>query len=126
MDEWVLNPTAHTALDEILPCVDNATAMETLAQSKNVTHSLVELVDNFISSVTNGNTFPYNQSGPLVPALCNPFNSDYTLRQCAAGEFALENATEVRAIENNDMKQYKFIHVGLVEMSMSIACLYQL
>ncbi|XP_057420762.1 uncharacterized protein LOC130714820 [Lotus japonicus] len=95
MDEWVLNPTAHTALDEILPCVDNATAMETLAQSKNVTHSLVELVDNFISSVTNGNTFPYNQSGPLVPALCNPFNSDYTLRQCAAGELALENATEV-------------------------------
>ncbi|GJW68599.1 transmembrane protein [Tanacetum coccineum] len=29
-DEWVQNPTAHTTLDEILPCVNNATAQETL------------------------------------------------------------------------------------------------
>nr|GEZ86156.1 uncharacterized protein [Tanacetum cinerariifolium] len=41
MDEWVQNPTAHTALDEILPCVDNATAQETLYESKDVTFQLV-------------------------------------------------------------------------------------
>ncbi|GJT76561.1 E-beta-farnesene synthase [Tanacetum coccineum] len=29
MNQWVENPTYHTALDDILPCVDNATALET-------------------------------------------------------------------------------------------------
>ncbi|XP_027368785.1 uncharacterized protein LOC113874771 [Abrus precatorius] len=95
MDEWVLNPTAHTALDEILPCVENATATETFSQSKAVTHKIVESFDGIISAVTNGNTVHYNQSGPLVPLLCDPFSSDFTVRQCAAGEVTLENATEV-------------------------------
>lgn len=101
MDEWVLNPTAHTALDEILPCVDNATAQETLLRSRDVTHQLVGLVDRIISNVTNRNFPPiagpvyYNQSGPRMPVLCNPFNPDLTDRQCAAGEVPLDNATEV-------------------------------
>ena len=28
MDEWVQNPKPHTALDDILPCRDNAAAQE--------------------------------------------------------------------------------------------------
>lgn len=98
MDEWVLNPTAHTALDEILPCVENATALESLIRTRSVTQELVQLVDLFITNVANGNSSPfkYNQSGPLMPFLCNPFESDLTVRQCAAGEVALENAIEVR------------------------------
>ncbi|CAJ1944714.1 unnamed protein product [Sphenostylis stenocarpa] len=28
MDEWVVNPTTHTAVDEILPCVEKATVCE--------------------------------------------------------------------------------------------------
>lgn len=101
MDEWVQNPTAHTALDDILPCVDNATAQETLLRSKNVTHQLVNVVDGVINNVFNRNFSPalaplyFNQSGPLLPVLCNPFHSNLTNRDCAFGEVTLHNATEV-------------------------------
>jgi hypothetical protein len=104
MDEWVQHPTAHTALDEILPCVDNATAQQTLKQSRDVTSQLVMLVDKVISDVANKNFPPqagpvyYNQSGPLMPVLCNPYNPDLTIRTCGSGEVALDNATEVRQI----------------------------
>ncbi|KAH9654637.1 Plasma membrane fusion protein [Citrus sinensis] len=101
MDEWVKNPTAHTALDDILPCVDNATAQETLKQTKTVTNQLVSVVDRIIINVVNRNFLPqagivyYNQSGPLLPVLCNPFNSDLTNRQCVASEVDFSNATEL-------------------------------
>ncbi|XP_059454188.1 uncharacterized protein LOC132184534 [Corylus avellana] len=101
MDEWVQNPTAHTALDDILPCVDNATAQETLSQSKNVTYQLVVVVDRMIINISNVNFPPiagplyFNQSGPLMPVLCNPFYSNLKDRQCATGEVHLNNATEV-------------------------------
>lgn len=102
MDEWVQNPTAYTALDDLLPCVDNATAQETLLRSKEVTYHLVRVVNTIISNVSNVNVLPvvgpplfFNQSGSLMPALCNPFNSDLTDRQCVAGEVDLNNATVV-------------------------------
>ncbi|XP_022730100.1 uncharacterized protein LOC111285111 [Durio zibethinus] len=101
MDEWVQNPTAHTALDDILPCVDNATAQETLLKTKNVTYQLVNVVNAVINNVVNQNFPPastplyYNQSGPLVPVLCNPFHSDLTDRLCASGEVSLYNSSEV-------------------------------
>ncbi|XP_028753997.1 uncharacterized protein LOC114713498 [Neltuma alba] len=100
MDEWVQNPTAHTALDDILPCVDHETAQEALYRSKEVTYQLVVIADSIIANVTNRN-FPssagplyYNQSGPPMPFLCSPFNSNLTHRQCAAGEVTLHNATK--------------------------------
>ncbi|CAJ2631859.1 hypothetical protein L195_g002552 [Trifolium pratense] len=102
MDEWVQNPTAHTALDEILPCVDTATAQQTVIQSRDVTRQLVMLVDKVITDVANknvpaqaGQPVYYNQSGPLMPVLCNPYNPDLTIRTCGSGEVALDNATEV-------------------------------
>ncbi|XP_028792413.1 uncharacterized protein LOC114748217 isoform X2 [Neltuma alba] len=101
MDEWVQNPTARTALDDILPCVDNATAQETLTRSKDVTFQIGKIIDNVVANITNRNFPPsagplyYNQSGPRMPSLCNPFNPDLTDRQCAAGQVALDNATEV-------------------------------
>ncbi|KAJ7966216.1 putative Transmembrane protein [Quillaja saponaria] len=101
MDEWVQYPTAHTALDEILPCVDNATAQETLLRSKEVTSELVNLVNEVITNITNINFAPnftplyFNQSGPLVPLLCNPFYADMTNRVCTASEVDLTNATQV-------------------------------
>ncbi|KAJ9688813.1 hypothetical protein PVL29_014456 [Vitis rotundifolia] len=101
MDEWVQNPTARTALDDILPCVDNATAQETLLRTKDVTYQLVTVVNTVITNVSNVNFAPsivplyFNQSGPLVPVLCNPFNADLTARQCSAGEVDLDNATQV-------------------------------
>ena len=101
MDEWVQNPTSHTALDDILPCVDNATAQETAIQAKDVTHQLVTVVNRVINNVSKVNYPPiagpvyFNQSGPRLPVLCNPFNSDLSDRQCAPGEVELKNATQV-------------------------------
>lgn len=103
MDEWTQNPTSHTALDDILPCVDTATAQETLIRSKEVTSELVNLLNEVITNVSNLNFLPnftplyYNQSGPKIPLLCNPFYSDLTDRACTAGEVDLTNATEVRS-----------------------------
>ncbi|KAK9080001.1 hypothetical protein SSX86_001676 [Deinandra increscens subsp. villosa] len=105
MNQWVENPTAHTALDDILPCVDNATAQETSVRSKEVTSQLVNVINKVITTVTNI-TFPpnynpknnpiyYNQSGPTMPLLCNPFNADFTARSCDPKEVSLNNATEV-------------------------------
>ncbi|KAF5739053.1 hypothetical protein HS088_TW12G00251 [Tripterygium wilfordii] len=98
MDEWVRHPMAHTALDDILPCVDNATAQETLAQSQNVTIQLVSFVNTLIN-VSNADLQPgfplyHNQSGPPVPFLCNPFNPDRTNRNCTANEVNFTNAAQ--------------------------------
>lgn len=101
MNQWVQNPTAHTSLDDILPCVDNATAQETLSKSKEVTSQLVDVLNQVITNVSNINFSPnfvplyYNQSGPLLPLLCNPFNPDLSNRTCATGEVGLDNATQV-------------------------------
>lgn len=101
MNQWVQNPTAHTALDDILPCVDNVTAQETLIQSKTVTSQLVNVINQVITNVSNVNFSPnfppfyFNQSGPLMPTLCDPFHSDMTDRSCSAGEVDLSNATQL-------------------------------
>lgn len=100
MNQWIQHPTARTALDDILPCVDNATAQETLTRSKEVTSQLSTLMNRVITNISNNNFPPfiplyYNQSGPLVPNLCNPFNPDLTDRACAPGEVRLDNATQV-------------------------------
>lgn len=103
MNEWVLNPTAHTALDEIMPCVDKSMAQETLLRSKEVTLQIAELINEVITNVSNINFAPqfvpfyFNQSGPLVPILCNPYHHDLTDRVCTAGEVDLNNATQVWA-----------------------------
>ncbi|XP_077216924.1 uncharacterized protein LOC143851394 [Tasmannia lanceolata] len=101
MDEWVVHPHSHTALDDILPCVDVATANESLYQSKEVTFQLVNVVNQVINNVSNRNFPPglaplyYNQSGPLMPVLCNPFASDMTDRVCVIGEVDFNNASQV-------------------------------
>jgi hypothetical protein len=101
MEEWVAHPTEHTALDDIIPCVEPATANETLYRSRQVTSKLVNLVNQAIANVTNRNfppnaqIFYYNQSGPLMPLLCNPFTPDLNNRTCTSGEVTLDNAAEV-------------------------------
>uniref|UniRef100_A0ACD5ZIJ8 Uncharacterized protein n=1 Tax=Avena sativa TaxID=4498 RepID=A0ACD5ZIJ8_AVESA len=101
MDEWVAHPTEHTALDDIIPCVDPTTANESLTRTREVTSQLVNLVNQVITNVSNRNfppaatPFYYNQSGPLIPTLCNPFTSDLSNRTCARGEVTLDNATQV-------------------------------
>ncbi|KAM0929805.1 hypothetical protein ACQ4PT_001409 [Festuca glaucescens] len=101
MDEWVAHPTEHTALDDIIPCVDPTTANETLTRTREVTSQLVNLVNQVITNVSNRNfpaaatPFYYNQSGPLIPLLCNPFMADLSNRTCTRGEVMLDNATQV-------------------------------
>ncbi|KAK4277211.1 hypothetical protein QN277_015237 [Acacia crassicarpa] len=101
IDQWTQFPAEHTTMDEILPCVDNTTGQEALLRSKEVTSELVNLVNQVITNVSNINFAPnftplyYNQSGPLMPLLCNPFHPDFTDRQCDPGEVTLTNATQV-------------------------------
>ena len=112
MDEWVQHPTAHTALDDVLPCVDNATAQETSSRTKDITYKLVSMVDQVVNNISNlNNPSPqlgplyFNQSGPLLPVLCNPLNADHTDRKCALGEVELHNATQVMLM--------KYLHASI-------------
>ncbi|KAI0496675.1 hypothetical protein KFK09_022999 [Dendrobium nobile] len=97
MDEWVSHPKEHTALDDILPCVNAATANQSLYSSRQVTYKLADMVNNVINGVSNPTnpSISFNQSGPLMPTLCNPFNQDLSNRSCAAGEVVLTNASHV-------------------------------
>ncbi|KAG8043704.1 hypothetical protein GUJ93_ZPchr0458g22881 [Zizania palustris] len=98
MDDWVTHPQAHTALDDILPCVDVATANESMYRSQEVTAQLVALVNNVIVNISNRDFPPslrplyFNQSGPLMPTLCDPFNPDMSPRACAPGEVTFDSA----------------------------------
>lgn len=95
MDDWVGNPHANTALDEILPCVDSETAKETLDQSKRIVVDIVNGINQIITQVVNVDSPPpYNQSGPFLPQLCSPrpaSDSD----QCASNHVTIDNASEV-------------------------------
>lgn len=101
MKEWVAHPYEDTALDHILPCVDVATAEQSLNQSKTITSKVVTVVNKVLSTVANSNfqsnagPLYYNQSGPLVPTLCNPYTGRLDDRQCNAGEVNLTNAPQV-------------------------------
>ncbi|KAL6603759.1 hypothetical protein ACP70R_044120 [Stipagrostis hirtigluma subsp. patula] len=101
MDEWALQPQGqtHTALDDILPCADTAATTDALSRSKEVNYRLVDALNGFITNVANADVPPaagpplyYNQSGPHVPLLCNPYRADLTARSCAAGEVAAGDA----------------------------------
>ncbi|KAL6629971.1 hypothetical protein ACP70R_029736 [Stipagrostis hirtigluma subsp. patula] len=103
MDEWVQHPQAHTAMDDILPCVDTATATEALDRSKEVNYQLVAVLNHAIANVSNSDFPPqapaapplnYNQSGPPVPLLCNPYTADLRDRACAPGEVTVDAAPQ--------------------------------
>ncbi|KAK4768936.1 hypothetical protein SAY86_027086 [Trapa natans] len=101
MEEWVQNPSAHTALDDIIPCLEHSVTEEFLLQTKAATYQLVNVVNGVFTNVSNQNfppearPFYYNQSGPPVPSLCSPFNIDLTDRQCVPGEVDFDNASQV-------------------------------
>uniref|UniRef100_A0A1J3GZ23 Transmembrane protein n=1 Tax=Noccaea caerulescens TaxID=107243 RepID=A0A1J3GZ23_NOCCA len=100
MKEWVDNPHAETALSSILPCVDEQTTNQTLAQSKVVINSIVTVVNTFVYAYANTNPSPnqdhyYNQSGPSMPPLCSPFDGNMEDRQCSPQELSIANASSV-------------------------------
>lgn len=101
MEEWVEYPQAQTALSNILPCVDEHTTNQTLYQSKEVIRELVNVVNTAIYTIVNLNSpvpttpYYYNQSGPLMPPLCCPFDSQLKDRQCEPQEVSFANASMV-------------------------------
>lgn len=102
MDDWVRNPQAETALSNILPCVDEQTTNLTLHQSKEVIRQVVNIVNKAISSIANSDHasqddgYFYNQSGPLMPYLCSPYDTQLHDRQCEPEEVSFVNASVVR------------------------------
>ncbi|CAA7402161.1 unnamed protein product [Spirodela intermedia] len=101
MNEWVENPHAETALSSILPCVDERTSNSTLHQSKQVVVQLVNVINTVIHTIVNADPSQlnsssyYNQSGPLMPALCSPFDSQLDDQRCQPPEVSLDNASLV-------------------------------
>ncbi|KAJ1429155.1 putative UPF0481 protein [Sesbania bispinosa] len=99
MEDWLQHPQDHTALSKFLPCMDEATAQRTLDITKNTSFHMVNLVNTFVITVANNNVPPsnlhdiyYNQSGPSMPLLCNPFFPNLTERTCGPIEVDLKDA----------------------------------
>ncbi|KAG2700786.1 hypothetical protein I3760_06G013700 [Carya illinoinensis] len=100
MEEWVEYPHAETALSNILPCVDQRTTNQTLVQSKKIINQIVNVVNEFIYTYADTypsqeNSYYYNQSGPLMPPLCYPYDSELQDRQCGPQEVSVANASAV-------------------------------
>ncbi|OEL23262.1 hypothetical protein BAE44_0015718 [Dichanthelium oligosanthes] len=53
MGEWVVQPQANTVLEDILPCVDTAAAMEALDRSKEVNYQLVAVLNVTLANLPN-------------------------------------------------------------------------
>jgi F0F1-type ATP synthase assembly protein I len=102
MQEWVAHPYAKTTLDAILPCVDPQTGANTLLQSKAIVSTIASNVDLAITIVANNNNqlvgppLFYNQSGPAVPTLCNPYGAapNYPDQACPAGSLTFATAPQ--------------------------------
>ncbi|KAG6601253.1 hypothetical protein SDJN03_06486, partial [Cucurbita argyrosperma subsp. sororia] len=100
MEEWVDNPQAETALSNILPCVDPKTTNQTLIQSKKIVNDIVSVANQFIYNFANANPSPgspndHNQSGPPMPALCYPYNSQLEETRCGDNDVTIGNASTV-------------------------------
>lgn len=100
--EWVDNPRAESVLNSIIPCVDEKTTNQTWYQSKEIVHKLVNVVNTAIMTNANSETVPkhrihqlYNQSGPPMPILCSPFDSQLNVHQCDPEEVTLADASQV-------------------------------
>lgn len=101
MDEWLKNPEANSALERIIPKVDDRVTQDISAITKTVTFSLISMVNGQIFNVSNANLGPiagplfYNQTGPLIPLLCSPYEANLTDRQCAPEEVTFANVSQV-------------------------------
>ena len=103
MDEWVQKkPTAYTALDDFLPCVDQDVVQGMLNDTKmanyaaiGVVNKIVDMANSDPNSGDGGTPLSFNQSGPLLPQVCNPYNEDQSNRTCAPGEVEMQKVSEV-------------------------------
>ncbi|CAN6825426.1 unnamed protein product [Brassica oleracea] len=94
------DPHTETTLSSILPCVDEQTTNQTLAQIKVVINIIVTVVNTFVYALANtnpspGQNFYYNQSRPPMPPLCSSFDSNMEDRECGTWELSIGNASSV-------------------------------
>ncbi|KAL0679270.1 hypothetical protein Bca4012_007251 [Brassica carinata] len=94
------DPHTETTLSSILPCVDEQTTNQTLAQIKVVINIIVTVVNTFVYALANtnpspGQNFYYNQSRPPMPPLCSSFDSNMEDRECSTWELSIGNASSV-------------------------------
>ncbi|CAG7874754.1 unnamed protein product [Brassica rapa] len=94
------HPHAETTLSSILPCVDEQTTNQTLAQIKVVINSIVTVVNTFVYALANtnpspGQNFYYNQSRPPMTPLCSSFDSNMEDHECVTWELSIGNASAV-------------------------------
>ncbi|CAN1190678.1 hypothetical protein LINPERPRIM_LOCUS39990 [Linum perenne] len=97
MEEWLRNPTTNSTMNQVLPCLSNSVANQTLYVSKATVYFMVNSTNQFDTAIANNApaaAVAYNQSGPLIPPLCNPINPDMTDRACQPGEVNIGNVTE--------------------------------
>ncbi|GLT74975.1 hypothetical protein SLA2020_467350 [Shorea laevis] len=112
MDEWVQNPTADSALSDVLPCWDSETGKKVLNVTSLVTSQMDGMMNEFIKNIANNDDIKniannlntpkevkdsgvyYNQSGPLAPLICNPNANEPTQKQCPLGTVDYINATQ--------------------------------
>ncbi|KAH0854122.1 hypothetical protein HID58_092589 [Brassica napus] len=86
MDQWVHDPAAESALSQLLPCLDAKTIGDTLDITKTMTSTAVDMTNAYTVNISNFDHFPHNnpfyhnQSGPLVPLLCNPLDEHHNPR----------------------------------------------
>jgi hypothetical protein len=101
MDEWVRYPQAETALNNLLPCVDERTTNRTLYQSKEVVVQMVKIVNRVISSIgksqsqSGGGSQYRRKSKPPLPYLCSPYDTGLQDRECKSREVPIGNASLV-------------------------------
>ncbi|KAE8705091.1 Detected protein of unknown function [Hibiscus syriacus] len=101
VDEWVQNPMAGSAIKELLPCVDREFGKNIKDASKSVSNGINDLLNLDISVVANNNDIPpqvvglyYNQSGPSLPTVCDPYKAENDKQACDEGQVAVGNATQ--------------------------------
>lgn len=75
MEDWVSNPSAKTNLDEILPCVDVATASQALQVASKLVNETANGINGIISQLNINVT-------EQVPPLCNPVQANLSVVGC--------------------------------------------
>ncbi|KAL4309821.1 hypothetical protein GQ457_01G039780 [Hibiscus cannabinus] len=91
MDEWVQNPNANSALNDLIPCSDKQAGENIKQAGQTVTTTINDMLNQIIA-ISNQNT-GYNQSGPSVPLVCDPYKNGNS-RQTCGDQVPLKDAEE--------------------------------
>ncbi|XP_038995730.1 uncharacterized protein LOC120120045 [Hibiscus syriacus] len=91
MNEWVQNPKANSALSDLIPCAEKEAGLRIKEAGKTVTTTINDMLNQRVTYANTDNL--YNQSGPLVPLVCDPYNYGDSQQSCG-DQVPLPNAEE--------------------------------